>query len=217
VSLQAELLKNWSELKITIHKIAAEMPADKYGFRPTEAHQTFGERTVHIATVNVALLGSLDGTATPKPTIDPKATTKDAAIKALDDSFDYGVALLKQQTDETLWQPVASPPRFFWGVLTRENHHLLCRPHVGYLRADGRVSAIERSCATGQPENVAMNRRESVKPGGIPKGCRDAGHNSRSLHPKASESTSWSSPLRTCSPGGTKFEDSNGIKTKAGE
>ncbi len=40
VSLQAKLLKDWSELKITMHKIAAEMPADKYGFRPTEAQQT---------------------------------------------------------------------------------------------------------------------------------------------------------------------------------
>ena len=71
VSLQAELLKDWSALKETMHKIAAEMPADEYGFRPTEAQETFGERTVHIASVNVALLGSLGGTAT-KPTIDPR-------------------------------------------------------------------------------------------------------------------------------------------------
>src|SRR5260370_26431538 len=95
VSLQAEALKDWSDLKVTMHKIAAEMPADKYGFRPTEAQQTFGERTVHIATVNVALLGSFDGTATPKPTIDPKATTKSDASKALDESFDHDAALLK--------------------------------------------------------------------------------------------------------------------------
>ena len=111
VSLQAELLKDWSALKETMHKIAAEMPADKYGFRPTEAQQTFGERTVHIASVNVALLGSLGGTAT-KPTIDSKATTKDAALKALDDSFDYGTALLKEQTDQALLQAVAAAPKF---------------------------------------------------------------------------------------------------------
>ena len=30
VSLQAELLKDWSDLKQTMRKIAAEMPADKY-------------------------------------------------------------------------------------------------------------------------------------------------------------------------------------------
>jgi len=95
VSLQAELLKDRSALKTTVHGIADEMPADKYGFRPTQAQQTFGERTVHIAIVNVALLSTLGGTPIPQPAIDPKATTKDAALKALDDSFDYGMALLK--------------------------------------------------------------------------------------------------------------------------
>jgi uncharacterized damage-inducible protein DinB len=112
VSLQAELLKDWSALKTTVHGIADEMPADKYGFRPTQAQQTFGERTVHIAIVNVALLSTLGGTPIPKPAIDPKATTKDAALKALDDSFDYGMALLKQQSNETLLERAEAPPQF---------------------------------------------------------------------------------------------------------
>src|SRR5262245_30896005 len=111
VSLQAELLKDWTALKDTMHKIAAEMPADKYGFKPTPGQQSFGERTVHVATANVYFLGLLGGTAA-KPTIDAKATGKDAALKALDDSFDYGAAILKQQTDQTLLQTVASPPGF---------------------------------------------------------------------------------------------------------
>jgi uncharacterized damage-inducible protein DinB len=111
VSLQAELLKDWTGLKKTMHEIAAEMPADKYSFRPTPAEQTFGERTVHVATTNIYFLGVLGGTAT-KPTIDPKATSKDAALKALDDSFDYGASILKQQTDQALLQSVASPPKF---------------------------------------------------------------------------------------------------------
>jgi uncharacterized damage-inducible protein DinB len=111
VSLQAEVLKDWIALKDSMHKIAAEMPADKYSFKPTDGQQTFGERTVHVATANVYFLGLLGGTAT-KPTIDPKVTTKDAALKALDDSFDYGTALLKQQTDQTLAQAVAAPPKF---------------------------------------------------------------------------------------------------------
>ena len=103
VSLQTELLQDWSALKDSMHKIAAEMPPDKYGFKPTEAQQTFGERAVHVASVNVGILGSFGGT-TAKPTIDPKATAKDAAIKAMDDSFDYGTALLKQTTDQALLQ-----------------------------------------------------------------------------------------------------------------
>ncbi len=111
VSLQAELLKDWTGLKETMHKIAAEMPADKYSFKATEAQQTFGERTVHVATTNVYFLSLLGGTAT-KPTIDPKATSKDAALKALDDSFDYGTAILKQETDQSLLQSLASAPKF---------------------------------------------------------------------------------------------------------
>jgi uncharacterized damage-inducible protein DinB len=111
VSLQAELLKDWTGLKDTMHKIAAEMPAEKYGFKPTDAQQTFGERTVHVATANVYFLSLLGGTVA-KPTIDAKATSKDAALKALDDSFDYGAAILKQQTDQTLLQSVTSAPKF---------------------------------------------------------------------------------------------------------
>jgi uncharacterized damage-inducible protein DinB len=145
VSLQAEVLKDWSGLKDTMHKIAAEMPADKYSFRPTEAQQTFGERTVHVATANVFFLSLLGGTA-PKPTIDPKVTTKEAALKALDDSFDYGVAVLKQQTDQALLQPVASAPKFL-GPSSRARIMTFVAGHtwdiygqmVVYLRLNGHV------------------------------------------------------------------------------
>jgi uncharacterized damage-inducible protein DinB len=111
VSIQAELLKDWSDLKITMDKIANEMPEDKYDFKPTPAQQSFGERTAHIAQVNVGLLGTLGGKTT-KPMIDSKATSKAAAIKAMDDSFDYGTAVIKEQNDQTMLQAVAMPPRF---------------------------------------------------------------------------------------------------------
>ena len=145
VSLQAELLNDWIGLKQTMHQIAAEMPADKYGFKPTPAQQTFGERTVHVATTNVYLLGLLGGTA-PKPTIDPKATGKDAALKALDDSFDYGTALLKQQTDQALLQSVTSAPKFM-GPSSRARIVAFLAGHtwdlygqmVVYLRLNGHV------------------------------------------------------------------------------
>jgi uncharacterized damage-inducible protein DinB len=145
VSLQAELLKDWTGLKDTMHKIAAEMPPDKYGFKPTPEQQTFGERTVHVATTNVYFLSLLGGMAT-KPTIDPKATSKDAALKALDDSFDYGTAVLKQQTDQTLMQSVASAPKFM-GPSSRARLIAFLAGHTWdiygqmavYLRLNGRV------------------------------------------------------------------------------
>jgi uncharacterized damage-inducible protein DinB len=145
VSLQAELLKDWIGLKETMHKIAAEMPADKYGFKPTPEQQTFGERTVHVATTNVYFLSLLGGTAT-KPTIDSKATSKDAALKALDDSFDYGAAILKQQTDQALRQSVASAPKFM-GPSSRARIIAFLAGHTWdiygqvavYLRLNGQV------------------------------------------------------------------------------
>ena len=145
VSLQAELLKDWIGLKETMHKIAAEMPADKYRFKPTPAQQSFGERTVHVATTNVYFLDLLGGTGT-KPTIDPKAMSKDAALKALDDSFDYGAAILKQQTDQTLLQSVASAPKFM-GPSSRARIIAFLSGHtwdiygqmVVYLRLNGLV------------------------------------------------------------------------------
>jgi uncharacterized damage-inducible protein DinB len=150
VSLQAELLKDWTSLKATMHAIAAEMPAEKYSAKPTPGQQTFGERVVHVASANVGLLGMLGGSA-PKPTIDQKATTKEAALKALDDSFDYGIALLKAETDETLRQAIATPPKFM-GPSSRARMYTFLSGHAWdiygqiavYLRLNGHVAPMSQ-------------------------------------------------------------------------
>lgn len=118
-SLLGDMIKDWSGLKETMAKLASALPADKYSFKPTPAQQTFAERVVHIATVNNRFLSAVGGKATA-PTVDAKAAamSKDAAIKAMNDSFDYGMALLKEQTDQTLLQPAANPPGFL-GPSTR--------------------------------------------------------------------------------------------------
>ena len=70
----------------------------------------------------------------------------DAALKALDGSFDYGIALLKQETDATLQQLVASPPQFM-GPSSRARMVTFLAGHtwdiygqmVVYLRLNGLV------------------------------------------------------------------------------
>jgi uncharacterized damage-inducible protein DinB len=110
VSIIAEMTKDWSDLKTTLVKIASEMPADKYGLKPTPGQQTFGERVVHIAQVGNRFLGSVGGkTAAPALDAAPATKSKDAAIKAMSDFFDYGTALLNEQTDQTMLQPVMAP------------------------------------------------------------------------------------------------------------
>ena len=142
-SIKGEMLKDWSDLKTTMTRIANEMPADKFSAKPTPAQQTFGERVVHVATANVRFLGALGGKAAA-PMIDAKATTKEAAVKSLSDSFDYGTALLNEQTDETMLQQVKAP---FLGQATRARLYTFLIGHTWdiygqlavYLRLNGGV------------------------------------------------------------------------------
>jgi len=144
-SIKAEMLKDWSDLKATMVKIASEMPPDKYAFKPTAPQQSFGERVVHIAQVNNRFLGSIGGKAAA-PTFDAKAApmTKDAAIKAMSDSFDYGTALLNEQTDQTMMQTVMAP---FVGASSRARVYTFLIGHTWdiygqmavYLRLSGGV------------------------------------------------------------------------------
>ncbi len=147
LSIKAEMLKDWSGLKDTMTKIANEMPADKYTAKPTPAQKTFAERVVHVANVNNRLVGAIGGKATA-PTLDAKAAamSKEAAVKAMQDSFDYGIAILNEQTDQTLLQAAAMPPAFL-GPSTRASLFSFLTGHtwdiygqlVVYLRLNGGV------------------------------------------------------------------------------
>jgi uncharacterized damage-inducible protein DinB len=144
-SIKAEMVKDWSDLKAMMVRIAGEMPPDKYAFKPTPAQQSFGERVVHIASVNNRFLGSIGG-KTAAPALDAKtaAMTKDAAIKAMADSFDYGTALLNEQSDQTMMQIVMPP---FIGASSRARAYTFLIGHtwdiygqmVVYLRLSGGV------------------------------------------------------------------------------
>ena len=89
--------------------------------------------------------GSLGGKA-PKPTIDDKATGKAAAIKAMNDSFDYGTALLNEFNDQTMLAPVPMAPRFL-GPSSHARIYTFLLGHtwdiygqlVVYLRLNGHV------------------------------------------------------------------------------
>jgi uncharacterized damage-inducible protein DinB len=104
-SLRDELLKDWLELKETMHRLAEAMPADRYTFKPTPPQRDFGQQVLHVANANVLNLAFMRGTARP-PAIDRTASAKEAAIAAMDASFDYGAALIREQSETTLMQVV---------------------------------------------------------------------------------------------------------------
>ena len=144
-SIQAEMLKDWTDLKETLMKIANEMPAEGYSFKPTPAQETFGRRVVHIGAGANRFLQLLGGKA-PAPRVDAAtaAMTKEAAIKVMADSFDYGTAILKEQTDQTMMQTVDAP---FLGVSSRARVFTFVIGHTWdlygqlavYLRLQGHV------------------------------------------------------------------------------
>lgn len=115
-----EVLKDWTGIKDTMLKIASAMPEDKFGFKATPPQRSYGEQLLHIAGANVNFLKPVGG-KTPVPTLDLKATSKADILKALEASFDYGTALINEQTDETMMQKVKVPfigestkPRVFY-------------------------------------------------------------------------------------------------------
>jgi uncharacterized damage-inducible protein DinB len=104
-TLKAELLKDWTDQKNTMMKIADAMPEDKFSYKSTPAQRDYGQQILHVAGGNVMYLRFFGGKAVP-PAINRGATSKAEILKALADSFDYGAALINEQTDQTMMQTV---------------------------------------------------------------------------------------------------------------
>jgi hypothetical protein len=108
-TVTGDLLKDWTAQESTLMLIADAMPADKFGYKPTVIQRSYGEQIMHVAQTNVDLLKLMDGkAAVPEFTAD-SAKSKAEVLKALSDSYDYGTALLKEQTDTTVSQVVRAP------------------------------------------------------------------------------------------------------------
>ena len=154
-SILAETLKDWSDLKESLLKLGDFMPADKYDFIlpfPAEnlavnpVQESFGRRVLRIAQVNVVFLAFLGGKATPPPEPSDNMTSKEASTKAVKDSFDYGTAVLKEQTDQSMLQVVNAS---FLGRTTRAR---VVSYLIGHAReVDGQMVLYLRMAGIGLP------------------------------------------------------------------
>jgi len=104
-TLNAELLKDWTDQKTTMMKIAEAMPEEKFSYKSTPPQRDYGQQILHVAGGNIMYLRFFGGKAAA-PTINRNATSKAEILKALADSFDYGTALIKEQTDQSMMQVV---------------------------------------------------------------------------------------------------------------
>jgi len=84
---------------------AEEMPADKYGFRPTPAQQSFGHILAHIAGSNFTLCSAFSGMTNPQTKVS-ETDPKDTIVKAVKDSFDFCNQALAKFSDSQLGEEV---------------------------------------------------------------------------------------------------------------
>jgi hypothetical protein len=68
---------------------ADEMPADKYGYKPTPAQMSFGEIVDHLSQGNDYLCGSISGMKAPTRSKVGPTDSKDALVARLKDTFAF--------------------------------------------------------------------------------------------------------------------------------
>ncbi len=108
-TLACDVLADWERTRTLITAITDAMPDDKFSFKPTPAQRSYAEQVLHIAGIDVRLLGSL-GAKTTAPEINMKATSKAEVLAELGKSFDYGAAVIKEFNDAQLTERIKSLP-----------------------------------------------------------------------------------------------------------
>jgi len=105
--LPAELLKDWTDQKVLMLKTADAMPADKFSYKTTPPQRDYGQQILHVAFANVMYLRFFGGKAVA-PAFNRNATAKQEILQALAASYDYGEALIKEQTDDSILQIIST-------------------------------------------------------------------------------------------------------------
>ena len=149
-TVRGDLLKDWQDQKDMMMKIADAMPEDRFGYKSTPAQRSYGEQIMHVALVNADLLKVIGGTAAPPSFTADSAKTKAEILQALAESYDYGIALLNEQTDATFSQTInaaflgpSTRSRMFWFLL---GHSMdVYGQMVVYLRLNGIVPPASRA------------------------------------------------------------------------
>jgi hypothetical protein len=94
---------------------AEEMPADKYGYKPTPAQMSVGDIVSHLAGGNDFLCSSISGVAAPKRAELAKGAAKDKLVARLKESFQFCESALAKLDDSGLGAQVP----WFEGKATR--------------------------------------------------------------------------------------------------
>jgi uncharacterized damage-inducible protein DinB len=85
---------------------AEDMPAAKYGFKPTPAQMSFGDAIVHMAAGNDAYCSSIGGVAAPKRAALATGASKEQLVARLKETFQFCESALAGVDDSRLGETV---------------------------------------------------------------------------------------------------------------
>jgi hypothetical protein len=83
-----------------------EMPADKFGFKPTPEHMSFGHLATHIAEANYFFCAKVGDVPEPKVEAVTETSPKDKLVAAVKASFDFCGTALAAAQDAKLGDPI---------------------------------------------------------------------------------------------------------------
>lgn len=143
---RAEFLREFSDLETKYVRLAEQMPADKYGWRPAEGVRSVGEVFMHMAQANFGLSRRI---GTPSPAgfnpqgYEKSLTDKAAIVEQLKQSFAHmrGAAVKASDADADKTMP------WFGGATITQRAFLLfvvrhAGEHLGQSIAYARVNGI---------------------------------------------------------------------------
>jgi len=122
---------------------AMEMPADKFGFKPSPQDMTFGQLILHAAVTNYQYCSKIGGVAEPELPKIGDSEPKDKLVERLKASFDFCTAALAKLDDSsksemlTLGDAKTSRAMAILTLTGSWNDHFALQ--TTYLRGNGRV------------------------------------------------------------------------------
>jgi len=100
--LTATVRKTLDEYSKDLVGAAEAMPADKYGFRPSDQVRTFGATIAHVADVNNMICAKMFTPPSTPPAKISETDPKDKLVEALKTSMDYCGQAFSKMTDANM-------------------------------------------------------------------------------------------------------------------
>jgi uncharacterized damage-inducible protein DinB len=100
-SFLAPVKTQWENTRTLVEGIVAQVPEDKYDFKPTPEVRSFREQFTHLISENFRFMAQAAGETAPMEiSAIEKLTGRDDMLKALKESYDYGAKVWTGMTDQ---------------------------------------------------------------------------------------------------------------------